>query len=186
MLSFLSLIDNEEQRSLCERLYYDYSGEMLTVAFNVLNDASEAEDIVHDVFVYIAKNAMDSLEKHSEAQRRFYLLIATRHRAWNRAKMTSRLMSLDELEEKHKFSVPNDGEFLRRLEAQSSVNKVKACISKLPPIYRDTLFLRFISNLRGKEISDLLDISQDAVWQRIRRGKLLLSELMEKEEGDRE
>lgn len=53
---YMSFIDDEAHRRLFEEIYLNYRKQMLLVARSVLGNDSDAEDIVHDVFLKIAKS----------------------------------------------------------------------------------------------------------------------------------
>ena len=183
MLPFLDLVDNGSQRSLFERLYNEYKDDMLKLAMAELDDAGEAEDVVHDAFVYIARNYMGKLERCPEADRRYYLLLTARHRAINRRKKLSRTLPVESVPE-IKTKALSDGDLLRLIEQNESDARFAAMLEALPAVYRDLLFLRFAKGLKGREIAGLLGINQNTVWERLERGKKLLAEMIKKEETE--
>ena len=182
MIAFLDLIDNAEQRSFCEELYVKHRSEMLKLAMSELDDAAEAEDIVHDVFVYVAKNSIGRLSRFSDAEIRFYLLIAARHRAINRRRKLDRLLPLDSPSQKIRPELADRSVF-GILEQRESEAEAKALLSGLSPIYRDVMYLRYVQQLSGREIAGLLSIKESAVFKRIVRGKKLLAERLGREES---
>ena len=58
LLIYMSFIDDESRRRLFEEIYFSYRKQMFLVARTVLKNDSDAEDIVHDVFLRIAKKYM--------------------------------------------------------------------------------------------------------------------------------
>ena len=55
LLIYMSFIDDESHRRLFEEIYLSYRKQMFLVARTVLKNDSDAEDIVHDVFLRIAR-----------------------------------------------------------------------------------------------------------------------------------
>ena len=55
MLVFLQIIDNPEEQSRFEKLYWTYRGLMFHVAKKILGNDQDAEDAVQDAFLSIAK-----------------------------------------------------------------------------------------------------------------------------------
>ena len=55
---YMSFIDDESHRRLFEKIYIEYRDPMFFMARSVLGNDSDAEDIVHDVFLKIAKKHM--------------------------------------------------------------------------------------------------------------------------------
>ena len=56
MLVYLAVIDEPAQKTKFETVYHRYRGLMYYVAYRILNNASDAEDAVHDAFIKIAEN----------------------------------------------------------------------------------------------------------------------------------
>ena len=100
MLAFyLSLIDNDNDRKLFERIYYAHRKQMLTLAFAILENEDDAEDLVHDVFCNIAEKYMQSLKNiKNEQDMKNYLLKATKNSALNKKRDSKHHLSLDENE----------------------------------------------------------------------------------------
>ena len=77
-----TLIDEDSQRSLFEEMYLNYRKQMLLVARSVLRSDTDAEDVVHDVFLKIAQKHMSKISKvENTIDLRNYLLKATKHTA---------------------------------------------------------------------------------------------------------
>ena len=77
MLAFyMSFIDDESHRRLFEEIYINYRKQMFLVARSVLGNDSDAEDIVHDVFLKIAKKHMAILRSHETPLKKPLLLQA--------------------------------------------------------------------------------------------------------------
>lgn len=83
MLEMIMSIENEEDRSFMETLYYDYSEKMYLVALDILNHHHDAQDCVHNTIARI----INSIERYKQAQQGKYLIklivIATRNNAIN-------------------------------------------------------------------------------------------------------
>ena len=70
---YMSFIDDESQRRLFEEIYLNYRKQMLLVARSVLGSDTDAEDVVHDVFLKIAKDSKKTHveDKQDQEQHRF-------------------------------------------------------------------------------------------------------------------
>lgn len=79
---YMSFIDDESHRRLFEKIYIEYRDPMFFMARSVLGNDSDAEDIVHDVFLKIAKKHMARISRiKNDTDLRNYLLTATKHTA---------------------------------------------------------------------------------------------------------
>ena len=77
LIFYMSFIDDESQRRLFEEIYLNYRKQMLLVARSVLGSDTDAEDVVHDVFLKIAKKHMARISKiENSIDFRNYLLKA--------------------------------------------------------------------------------------------------------------
>lgn len=84
LVFYLSLIDEEKDKDKFEELYHSYKNQMTYVAMSVLHNETDAEDIVHDVFVKVATRHMDTVNQFSdEVDLRNYMLKATKNTAIN-------------------------------------------------------------------------------------------------------
>lgn len=81
---YMSFIDDESHRRLFEKIYIEYREQMFFMARSVLGNDSYAEDIVHDVFMKIARKHMTKIGSiENENDLRNYLLTATKYSALN-------------------------------------------------------------------------------------------------------
>ena len=69
MLIYLSMIETPESRSKFETIYETYKQLMFYIANNILHDARDAEDIVHEAFLKIIEILDLSLIHISEPTR---------------------------------------------------------------------------------------------------------------------
>lgn len=67
---YMSFIDDESQRRLFEEIYLNYRKQMLLVARSVLGSDTDAEDVVHDVFLKNSKKTHVE-DKQDQEQHRF-------------------------------------------------------------------------------------------------------------------
>lgn len=78
MLSlYLSLVDNEEQRTLVEQIYSDCEQIMYRTAYSILHNKQDAEDAVHDAFLRIVSD-IDRIASVDPGKRRNYAVIVAK------------------------------------------------------------------------------------------------------------
>lgn len=178
MLAFyLSLIDNDNDRKLFERIYYAHRKQMLTLAFSILENEDDAEDLVHDVFCNIAEKYMQSLQNiKNEQDMKNYLLKATKNSALNKKRDTKPHISLHESEYMLNKDDMNDNEFLDIICNNISYQEVLSAIRSLDKKYEDVLYLHFVIGMTVPEVSEHLDRNKQTVKKQLFRGKILLLE----------
>lgn len=178
MLAFyLSLIDNDNDRKLFERIYYAHRKQMLTLAFAILENEDDAEDLVHDVFCNIAEKYMQSLQNiKNEQDMKNYLLKATKNSALNKKRDTKPHISLHESEYMLNKDDMNDNEFLDMICNNISYQEVLSAIKSLDKKYEDVLYLHFVIGMTVPEVAEHLNRNKQTVKKQLFRGKLLLLE----------
>jgi len=83
MLAFyMSFIDDENDKSRFEVIYDTYRKRMVLTAYSVIHDRNEAEDVVHDTFIKIARN-MKSINDPLSNETLSYVIKATKNNAIN-------------------------------------------------------------------------------------------------------
>lgn len=178
MLAFyLSLIDNDNDRKLFERIYYAHRKQMLTLAFAILENEDDAEDLVHDVFCNIAEKYMQSLQNiKNEQDMKNYLLKATKNSALNKKRDTKPHISLHESEYMLNKDDLNDNEFLDMICNNISYQEVLSAIRSLDKKYEDVLYLHFVIGMTVPEVAEHLNRNKQTVKKQLFRGKILLLE----------
>lgn len=179
MLEFLlSMIESEEDRRFVESVYLERRVKLIAIANQILNDEGLAEDCVQDVFIAII-NMLERFKAFPKEEQKRYLVICTKNAAISKKKDRSRYSSLTmdpvEHDNRGEYDVKDESpDACEILINEELKKKVRECIDSLEPIYRDVMIFRYQYKMKGKEISEQLHISEDAVRQRIKRGKEML------------
>lgn len=172
--------EGHEQRFLAA--FEEYGDALFRHATLRVSDRERAIDIVHDTY---AKVWMYVRNGHEIEQFRPFLykvlnnLIIDEYRKHKES-------SLDALFE---IEGVDDGSFdelsentVDALAATIDGRKAFTVVDKLPDVYREVIILRFIDELGPKEISELIEESENVVSVRLHRGLKLLRETIAKEE----
>lgn len=178
MLAFyMSFIDDENDKSKFEVIYDTYRKRMVLTAYSVIHDRNEAEDVVHDTFIKIARN-MKSINDPLSNETLSYVIKATKNNAINfldKSKRRSELIRLDDVENM------TDEHFFEKLSVTEDYEKIVSAIRNLNDTYRDVMFYHYVCEMKIKDIADLLGKKNSAVRQQLVRGKKMLIEILEKE-----
>lgn len=177
---FLTSMDNKnhEQR-LFEKLYLSYRSVMYSVAFSILQDASDAEDAVHDTFLSIAVRQMPLLSRiEDESDRQSYILKATRNTALNMLRKGVRQLPADDLYEREQFDPSNesDDNFIDFICMRHNYKQVVAAIRRLDKKYSDVLYYHFVLGFTAMEIAKIQEKNVNTIKKQLVRGKKLLLE----------
>lgn len=179
LILYLSFVDDEKDKTRFEQLYYTYRKRMLSAAFAILADKQEAEDVVHETFIKIAKN-ISSISEVESQKTLSYVLKATKNTAINlNNKNKKRKNESDFIE----VSDISDDDFFEKLDIENRYNFVVSEIMKLDEKYKDVLFYRFVCDMKSGKIADVLGRKESTVKQQLVRGKkILLDKLKENQE----
>lgn len=175
---YMSFIDDESHRRLFEEIYQNYRKQMFYVARSVLGNDSDAEDVVHDVFLKIAKKHMPRISKiENHADQRNYILKATKNTAldyWRKRRHEKAIIDAANEEKLKKYDDITDDELTDKVCRDIEYKRIVEAIASLDEIYRDALYYHFVLEMSVPEIAELLDCKTSTMKQRLVRGKKLL------------
>lgn len=183
LILYLTLLEDAEDKSLFEKLYYSYRKQMITVAQSVLQNNDDAEDTVHEVFLRIAVRYMDIIRSiEDEKDLRNYLLKATKNTALNMRQKKKRDVS-HTVSEEYLDDVEDIGEkdFVETICERMDYEKVVAAVQNLREPYREALYYHFVMELSVSETAKLLNRTKTATKKQLLRGKKMLIKLLEQE-----
>lgn len=161
------------KEALC-RIYEKYKRDLLILAIALLNDASAAEDVLHDVFLSFVQN---SRKFRLSGSLKGYLAtcVANRARNWNRSKqsqtvglgMASTICA--EAESPAESIVCNE-----------QLQQLRQAMVAIPYEQREVILLHIRSGLKFRAIAEMLGVSSNTVKSRYRYGfnklRIILSE----------
>lgn len=176
MLPIFFTIQNENDRLLAEMLYRKYKHQMYGIAFSILRNRADAEDVVMDSVCKIVKN-IEKFSAENGNRNESLIVIITRNTAINRyhANQKRAHISLDDVYETT-LDVSEDpcDIFLSTESTEELIQKIRA----LDPLYRDVLLMKYLYNYHDSEIADIMGISQTTVRVRLMRAKKKLSDAL--------
>ena len=169
MFLYLSMIDTPEEKTKFEIIYYRYRQLMFHVAFDVLHNTQDAEDVVQSSFLKIAEN-IEKVDEENEAKTYGFVITITKNKAIDLYRRKNR-----------KKTVPFHEEFVSDVE-YSSANEMAGYILQLPEQYQAVLLLKYYHGYSIKEIAKMMELSEANAAKIDQRARAKLQDLMEKEE----
>lgn len=171
---------SQEERFL--QAYDEYGDALFRHAFLRISDRERAVDVVHDTFTKVWSYVREGHEVDSFRPFLYKVLNNLIIDVYRKNKEAS----LDALFEQEGVDEGSFDELsentVESLAATIDGKKAFDLLEKLPPEYREVLILRFVDDLGPKEISALVEESENVVSVRIHRGLKMLRDTMEKEE----
>ena len=168
MLVYLAVIDEPMQKTKFETVYHRYRGLMYYVAYRILNNASDAEDAVHDAFIKIAEN-MKKISDPVCPKNQSYVVTIVENKAIDLYREKQRRNVLP-LAEEYIGAAP-----AAEIERLAERDTLAAAIASLPPRYHSVLLLRYDCGYSNAEIANILDMTEPNVRKLIQRAKEKLS-----------
>jgi RNA polymerase sigma-70 factor, ECF subfamily len=169
----IRLLRGGEQQAL-GILYDRYGGLVYTVAFRILNQADEAEDLAQDVFLTFWKQERFD---PSRAALSTYLGVMTRSRALNKLQSrSSRQRMNDRLQQNAvEFSAPTPLEQASSAEQQETVRQA---LTQLSDNQRKVLELNYYKGLSQSEVAQQLGLPLGTVKTHARQGLIKLRQIL--------
>lgn len=155
---------------IMQDLYEQYKSLVYGVAFSILKNKEDSEDIVQTVFLKIFRLEKEKFPTKNVAT---WIYSVTKNETLNFLKNKKEEFNIDEL-----YYIANENKELNEIIEIDSYNKI---IVKLPIKEQEIISLKILSGLSFKEISMILDLPIGTVQWRYYKGvhtlKLLLSNL---------
>jgi len=151
-----------------KRLYYKYCDAMFTLAYRILNDRDEANDVLQDAFLQVFQK-IDQFRKQSTLGAWIKtIVIRTAIRHLKSLKIFDTYQQ--EKHDSHDFS-PNetDGKILEKI------------ILSLPDGYRTIFILAEVEGYKHREIAEMLNISEGTSKSQLYNAKRILKEKLKNE-----
>ncbi|MBE9066496.1 sigma-70 family RNA polymerase sigma factor [Leptolyngbya cf. ectocarpi LEGE 11479] len=156
------------------KLYARHAGLVYGIAFNILKNAEEAEDLTHDIFFHLVKGATYDPARGSL---RTYVAMLTRSRAIDQARSRQAMQrSIQRLQRSHASNMSSPP--LADVTQQEQQQHVQAALSQLSDSQRQVLQLAYYEGLTQAKIAEKLATPLGTVKTRARRGLLKLQQIL--------
>ena len=185
-----SLTQDELIREICQgqtELFYElirpFERTVFSVAYSVLNDVAEAEDVTQEAFLKALKGLPSF---RGESKFRTWLIQFT----LNEARLRLRRRGAHAHESLDESSGTEEGDYIPRdladwreipseaLARKELQERIEQTLLSLKPIHREVLILRDMERFNTEETSQILGISKDSVKTRLLRARLQMREAL--------
>ncbi len=176
MLNYLlTLLETDDDRNLMEAIYKEHADWLNYVACDGLLNSSDADDCVQETFIELIKS-FGSFKIVPVERRKAYITKICRRVIYRMNKNNAEGgLSYEEITDDN-YSL--ESEFNVSDYDRSDMSYI---IKELEPDYREPLMMKYGSGYSAEEISEMLGISINLVYQRIHRGKSILYDRLTKE-----
>lgn len=174
MLSvILTAVEMEQaEKNKFEALYYEYKSILFSHAFQIVKNEADAEDVLQNAFIKIAKN-IKAIRDIKSRETLSYLLVITKNSAFDflRKNAKNNEISLDGAEQ---IAVSEDT--IEALVSKLEYEKIVTAIRNISSPYNEVLYLHYVKDYSIKKTAQLLGRKFETVKVQLVRGKKILTE----------
>lgn len=156
------------------RIYEKYEGDLRTLAANLLDDKTEAEDVVHDVFISFLQ-AVKNFELKSNLKGFLMTCVANKARDYARKKHRQKTVTSDDVE---RAASDTEGP-LQLIERNDRIRKLNRAMTSLPYEKREAIVLYLHGRMKFKTIAKLQNVSTKTAHSRYRLGLERLKSILD-------
>jgi RNA polymerase sigma factor (sigma-70 family) len=146
-------------------IYEKYTGDMLTLAGNLLDDKVGAEDIVQDVFIKLVES-IETFRLTGNLKSYLATCVVNRSRDCIRRRIRQRSGMTKQAEKTHADAKST----IHLAICSEELEKLSNAMSELPYEQRETIALHIHGSLRFRQIAELQNVSTKTVQSRYRYG----------------
>ena len=158
-MRLMTRIQSADQAAMAA-LFDRYGTMVYSVAFRVLKDPSEAEDVMQEIFVQVWKNPGTVVSGRGSLAG--WLVVVARNRSIDRIR---RRRPTEPVE---LFALPSSTNLAREAERNSLIEKIRGVMGSLPDEQRRSVELAFFEGLSHSEIAEKTGDPLGTVKTRIR------------------
>ncbi|MCI8482949.1 MAG: sigma-70 family RNA polymerase sigma factor [Lachnospiraceae bacterium] len=176
MFQYLLLLETEEEKEFFKSIYKKYRDRMFYTAVGILKNESDAEDIVHEVFLVLVDH-LDKIMGREPYEVWSYINTTVRRRAYNLCKRKN-IQEDSGLEEWQQGEIFEKG-LDKELEKEELKEAMAGLLKNLKSSYKEVLILQYYHEVPVQEIAEELGTTPDNVRHISMRAKRKLQDILE-------
>lgn len=175
---YLAMVDTDEKRDKVTFIYENFYSFMAYTAGQVLNgNKANTEDAVHNAMMTVIEN-LDLIDFSDLRKAKHLCGIIAKNKAKDMCKAKeSQALSLDD----EQFENLAGDDPIEKLIQKDTYNLILKEMRAMSDTYRDVLFLKYVHEMKEREIALILNLPPKTVNVRIFRGRQLLKNAIRKE-----
>lgn len=174
----MSLIDDPSDKRKYEALYKEYWKMMYCVAYGILKNNEDAEDVVQKAFIRVMYHLKD-IDENDRQKTKAYLMKIAQNLSYDTCRRRKRdwtqTISFDAYE---MFLEDPNGQAFEDINDGSEGKRLAEAIKQLPPKFEEVIRLTYGHGYSSDKVGEILNISSDNVRQRLVRARKRLAELL--------
>ena len=169
----MDMADAPKEKQKIEQIYLEYHKLLYIVAFRILNNREDAEDVELEVWEKVIKN-LDKIDEHDKVRTKNYLIIITEHTAidYYRKKKKRKI---------HECSIEQYDEqsFFINKDATFEDSELYMVLHNMKKRYSEVLLLYYVNEMTTDEIAKMLNVKDATVRKRLERAREQLRKELE-------
>jgi RNA polymerase sigma-70 factor (ECF subfamily) len=168
--------DENFQNNMLAQLYDAYENKMYGIAYSILNNVEQAEDAVQDAIIKLIPH-LSTIQRVESLKTKRLVVYTIKNIAidlYRRNRKETQLFT-KEVEEKVTSENQKEVPSVKSIEDRHMITQL---LSKLPEKYREIIQYRCFYELSYREISSLLNISEDVAAKRYERARKMVKEMI--------
>ena len=151
-----------------------YATIIVNLAYRMVGDRTEAEDLAQETFVAAFK-ALPTFRAESKFSTWLYRIAANKCKDWLRVKRPGQGVQDVDVEEVFDDRVVEERTPERLLSQQQVAARLDQAIQRLPPLYREAFVLKHVEGLSYEEMQEIVGVNADTLKMRVYKGRVQLS-----------
>ncbi|MGD8190764.1 sigma-70 family RNA polymerase sigma factor [Brevibacillus ginsengisoli] len=163
-----------------ESLMRDYGQQILQLVYLCIRDHTLAEDITQEVFLKAYKG-LDHFRGESDVKTWLYRIAMNESKKYLRSWSFRNIFSTWLKEKDQKLEAVETVGVEQLVMGKLKQRTILRHVLNLPHQYRQIIVLYYYEELSGKQMAEILQISEEAVRQKLHRARRQLKQLLEQE-----
>jgi len=191
MLMFLFAVielDNEKDRTFMERIYIEYRGIMYYQAYKILNNDSDAEDVISDCWITFCRHLpkLRQLDGKSSDDLKRYIARSVQNASINLKKKNIRKKEIfsDEYDVLIASAETSEQTAEEQMVEKIGIDDLKEALRSMPRQYYQALQMKYTDEMDDEQIAALLGISKSSVRAYVGTGRRLARKMLTERRDD--
>jgi len=166
----LSAVDLDiDEKNKFEAVYNRHKNALFNQAMSIVKNEKDAEDILQEAFIKIAKN-IKSFDDIKSKETLSFLIVITKNTAYDYIRKSSKIVELPLRETEGAI----DENALNNLVGNIEYQEIVSVITSIPSPYNEVLYLHYVKDYSIKKTATLLNKKTATVKMQLVRGKKIL------------
>lgn len=166
---FSSVELNPDEKNKFESIYNNYKNALFYQALNIVKNENDAEDILQEAFIKIAKN-LKSINDINGKETLSFLIVITKNTAYDFLRKSSKILEIPLYETEDAIDENALNELINNIEYKEIVS----VITNIPEPYNGVLYLHYVKDYSVKHIASLINKKSSTIKMQLVRGKRIL------------